>query len=563
MTDDELEQALRDSLEARATVRDDDIRPLRGYIKALPPRRNRRGGAVLAVAAGVVVMLGIGGLLVANLPVGSGGAAPGAPDPAAFAFDPRLAVCDVTAADAEAIFELEHIRDYPLHLPAAYKLVGLQGDPDAPALVIVLAGPASGDRAGNTPGPGNHDLCMVVGADKASWARVDIVDVDTTGLIGVLPEPTGTPFADALAPWAERCGGVDARILDVYTFDHGTDVAASLALDPAPPELETDKPGAVIVYADGHPFPPMGTPPADGATIGPREPLAPGRHDLCVLIGADPAAAERTIHEDVAVDPARQSGASTEPETSPSPAPAVLPPQLDPTGCRQMKFTDERCLAVVDQALRNASLAWTDIDRVAIGPWADDHLMRSGRGPFATVTFTLTDGTTTAGDVSCPSMNVYSLVCTDNPEIPLSAPYGDGTFSHDLPCNLPGGGCPSPMPTINPRAAKAAVPLRVDARDIPITSIGPMEVDMGRATLPNGFLTDTAFTLADPHTRTFQVAEGINLEVRSLDPSRPPLDNIYEHGWYPGTEDVEVYLVMDVTSFTPGAMLEVRDLVVR
>ena len=301
MTDDELELALRESLEARATVRDEDIRPLREFIKALPPRRRRRGGAVLAAAAGVVVMLGIGGLLVANLPLGSGGAAPGPPDPAAFALDPRLAVCGLTATDAEAIFELEYVRDYPLHLPAAYKLIGLDADPEAPALVIVRSGPASGDREGNSPGAGNHDLCMVVGADKASWARVDIVDVDTTGLIGVLPEPTGTPFADALAPWAERCGGVDARILEVYTFDHGGDAAASLALDPQPPELETDKPGAVIVYAGAHPFPPLGTPPADGVTFAPREPLGPDRHDLCVLIGADPATAKRTIHEDVGV----------------------------------------------------------------------------------------------------------------------------------------------------------------------------------------------------------------------------------------------------------------------
>ena len=240
-------------------------------------------------------------------------------------------MCNTTSADATAIFELDHVRDYPLHLPAAYELIGLQADPEAPALVVVLAGPASGDRAGNSPGAGNHDLCMVVGADKASWARVDIVDVDTTGLIGVLPEPTGTPFADALAPWAERCGGTDARILDVYPFEHGTDVASSVALDPLPPELDTDKPGAVAVYVDGHPFPPLGTPPAEGATIGPREPLAPGRHDLCILIGADPATAELTIHEDVGVatsvipSPTAEASASGDLQTDATPLPRTFP----------------------------------------------------------------------------------------------------------------------------------------------------------------------------------------------------------------------------------------------
>ena len=289
MTDDEFEQALRESLEARAAVRDEDIRPLRGYVKALPPRRKRRGAAVLAAAAGIVVMLGVGGLLVANLPLGSGGAAPNS----------RLAVCGVSADDAEAIFQMDHVRDYPLHLPAAYPLVGLQADPEAPALVIVLKGPASPDREGNSPSVGNHDLCMVVGTGEQPWQRVDIVDVDTTAMIAVLP--VGTPFPDELAPWAERCGGADARIIGVYPFDHGADVPATLALDPSPPELDTDEPGAVIVYADSHPFPPLGTPPADGATVGPRDPLAPDHHDVCVLVGADPATATLTIREDVGV----------------------------------------------------------------------------------------------------------------------------------------------------------------------------------------------------------------------------------------------------------------------
>ena len=107
------------------------------------------------------------------------------------------------------------------------------------------------------------------------------------------------------------------------------------------------------------------------------------------------------------------------------------------------------------------------------------------------------------------------------------------------------------------------MPLEIASRDIPIRSAGHLEIDMGRATLPNGIFSDASFALADPHTQAFRVADGVRLEVRSLDPSRPPLDNVYQHGWYPGTEAVDVFLVMDVTSFTPGAMLEIRDLVVR
>ena len=108
-----------------------------------------------------------------------------------------------------------------------------------------------------------------------------------------------------------------------------------------------------------------------------------------------------------------------------------------------------------------------------------------------------------------------------------------------------------------------AVPLEIHSTDIPITSVGHKEIDMGRATIPNGVLSESTFTLADIHTRTSRsrTASGSKF-VLSIRHGHP-FENIYLHGWYPGTEDVEVYLVMDVTSFTPGALLQVRDLVVR
>lgn len=567
----DFEAALRETLPGRAAVEEADTQRLRASIAALPGRRRAgRGGALLAVAAGIVVVLGLGALLVSQLPIAHSGAAPQAPDPAAFASDPRLAVCGLTSKDAEAIFEMDHVRDYPLHLPAAYPLTGLQADPEAPALVIVRAGPASPDREGDSPGAGNHDICMVVGADASGWAPVTILDVDTSGPIAHLPEPTGTPFADALAPWAERCGGADARILDVYTFARGTDSATRIVLDPSAPELATDEPAAVIVYVDVQPFAPLGTPPADSATIAPREPLAPDHHDICVLVGADPATATRTIHEDVVV--ATVAGrASPTTESSPPATPGVLPAQLEPAVCRELRYPDARCLAIAERALADARLAWTDVAQVSIthNPQGNG-VNLGGRGPGDTVTLTLTDGSQRRQDVGCPGLVAgrFDPACSDNPEVRLSSPFGDGSGYHDVPCGAtpggdPGSACATPMPDIKPSAAKRAAPLRIDSQDIPIASTGHLELDMGRATVPNGILSDARFTLADIHTRAIQTEDGIRLEVRSLDPSRPPFENIYEHGWYPGTEDVEVFLVMDVTSVTPGAMLQVRDLVVR
>lgn len=295
-----LDDDLRELLARRAAVDGQEVEALRRHVATLPARHAGRRG-LLAAAAGIVLLLGFGGVLLANLPYGSGRPSPGAPDPAAFAGDPRLAVCGVEASAAIAIFEMAHVRDYPLHLPAAYELKGLAEDPDAPALVIVLRGPGSPDRMGSPAPQGSHDLCMVVGADVASWNRVSIVGVDTTGLTAFLPEPTGTPIAADLAPWADRCGGPGASILAVVVAERGSDAVSRVRLDPVPPELTAAGPVAVVIYDATHAFPPLGTPPAPGATIGPREPLGDGRHDLCVLVGADPATAQRTIHEDVAV----------------------------------------------------------------------------------------------------------------------------------------------------------------------------------------------------------------------------------------------------------------------
>ena len=411
---------------------------------------------------------------------------------------------------------------------------------------------------------------MVVGADAASWAQVDIVDVDTKGLVAALPRLIGPTFAPELAPWADRCGGGAAGILNVFTFDHGTDVEASLALNPPPPELATTDKAAVIVYLNTQPFAPLGTPPAGNVTIAPREPLAADHYDICVLVGADAGVATRTIHENVAVGTGLQ--ASPTPSVPPSDEPPAtagangLPAQLDPADCRALGFTDARCLAVVERARNDEGLDWADIQRVSVvRPTSDGGLSLGGGGPVASVTFTLANGVARTEQVRCLGIGgQYSLVCTENPEIQLSS-----GVDRDVPCagdpapGEPGSACATLLPAIEPSAEKRAVPLEIHSTDIPITSVGHKEIDMGRATIPNGVLSQSTFTLADIHTRTFQVEDGIRLEVRSLDPSRPPFENVYPHGWYPGTEDVEVYLVMDVTSFTPGALLQVRDLVVR
>ena len=579
--DDNLDQPeLRELLEERASVSDVEVEPLRRYVEQLPPRRRSRGRWILAAAAGIVVVLaGLGAVAVLTVPWGSSGAAPWPPNPAYFANDPRLAVCNATVTDAVAIFELVHVADYAAQLPNAYPLTGLQANPSDPALVIVFKGPGSVDRGGETAAPGTHDLFLVVGADAAHWQQIGIVAVDTTGLAAFKPEPTGTPLAADLLPWVQQCGGVSAGINRVLQLPHGTD-AMTLNSVQVPISLMTADPMTIVVYDGAHPFAPLGTPPAPGATVAPRD---PGYQDLCILVGSDPAKVKRTIVES---GPAGQiTGPSGEPVTLPAPptpvvastapdAPSgsippaspssVLRPQISAADCAALGFSDNRCLAVVEQARQTNSLDWSQIVTVhlakpATGAWL-------GGAPVADVTFTMADGTTAKATTTCLTANQGSdPVCTDRPEIQLSMPYGPGSGYNDVPCGSvpagePGASCATPLPTVDPAAT--SVPLRIASVDYGLT-VGSQVIYLGQATLPNGILSDAHFSLADRMTQAFGVTGPVQLVITSTDPSRPAFDNAFSHGWHPGSEVVSVSLVLDVTSVTPGATLQVRDLVVR
>ena len=128
--------------------------------------------------------------------------------------------------------------------------------------------------------------------------------------------------------------------------------------------------------------------------------------------------------------------------------------------------------------------------------------------------------------------------------------------------------CSTPLPSLEPDAIARAVPLEIASRDIPITDVGPAEVLLGQATLANGVLHSATFHLAgiEPGDQVlpggFTIADQIFLDVRPTDPSRPPFGNGYRRGWHPGTEVVNVYLTFDITDFSQGAVIPLRDVVV-
>ena len=133
-------------------------------------------------------------------------------------------------------------------------------------------------------------------------------------------------------------------------------------------------------------------------------------------------------------------------------------------------------------------------------------------------------------------------------------------IDHDVPCSgAPPDGCATLPPTAA-RSVQDASALEVEALDIPIDGEGRYEVEVGRATLPNGYLTERSMSLVDRSPTGFW-ADSVRLEVHPDDPDRPPVGSIYREP-FDGPEPVTVLVVVEVTEFEEPSTLQLRDIVV-
>ena len=105
------------------------------------------------------------------------------------------------------------------------------------------------------------------------------------------------------------------------------------------------------------------------------------------------------------------------------------------------------------------------------------------------------------------------------------------------------------------------MPLRVPVLDIPLDHLGPYAVEVGEAGLPDGAFTSSSASVVDERPESFWIRDA-RLEIEPVDPARPSVGNIYREP-FDGVERVRVTLVFDVTEFSPGAVLQVRDIVVQ
>ena len=223
-------------------------------------------------------------------------------------------------------------------------------------------------------------------------------------------------------------------------------------------------------------------------------------------------------------------------------------------------LSPHRCAAIVATLAKGLNVNPTDATSIELlgDPGCD-----AGPGVLCTrttafvvrVRFHMPDGHSPEDSVSCGVGGRFTILCTESPEVQVSSPTLGGYFDY------PSGA--TPVPTIDPAVAVDARQLRVAAMDIPLDRIGRYSVAIGNATLANGILQEAAFTLANLHPTTYSTAEdGVRIVVESLD-GGPRFLNIYEHGWRAGVEHVTVKLEFAITSADPGAVMPVRDIVVR
>ena len=135
------------------------------------------------------------------------------------------------------------------------------------------------------------------------------------------------PAAFAGDPRLTRCGATPETAIDAFEMRHARDYRLHLPAMGLSPELDVDGPAFVVVYRGVQPFATTGGAGASGATPAPpRATPEPGTHDVCVLMGPDPATAELNVYENVDISGLTVTVASL--ESTPGP-PSVEPSAPD------------------------------------------------------------------------------------------------------------------------------------------------------------------------------------------------------------------------------------------
>jgi hypothetical protein len=255
-----------------------------------------------------------------------------------------------------------------------------------------------------------------------------------------------------------------------------------------------------------------------------------------------------------------------------------------PDGCLDYDLDAERCARIASWAIQQAEVLPEHLRQVELlgdpgHPCAAAEACTDPMAAYLVVRARVVrvDGTWTDHSVFCGGgyERLINLLCSVVRPLGGEAPDGnwwsfppvttptEGGFM-DTPCDPGPGpvGCATPLPTLEPAAVEAARALTLDALNIPIDHVGLFTVRLGEATLANGILDTATMTVTSSPANPLLSYDGYRLDVTSLE-GGPPFDNYYLRGWHPGTEDVEATLTFTVFWFEPGAVISIKDVLVR
>ena len=226
-----------------------------------------------------------------------------------------------------------------------------------------------------------------------------------------------------------------------------------------------------------------------------------------------------------------------------------------PGACGQWSYEANRCAAIVAEARHEARIDEAGVAWIELLPFDQPQTLSGGQ--VAAVRFHLADGSTIDQDVWCVGVS-FKRACNDVAQIQTNS----GVDS-DVPCSgEPPDGCATLPPEPDPSAIAAATPFRLDSLAVPLDHEGRYSLELGAATLPDGYLSERSFRITETMPDTFWIEEGVRLEIRPDVAGRPAIGSRYREP-FDGPEPVTVYLVFEVTQLDSPSVLQVRDVVVR
>jgi len=230
-----------------------------------------------------------------------------------------------------------------------------------------------------------------------------------------------------------------------------------------------------------------------------------------------------------------------------------------PGACAEFGFAARQCAAMVGRVATWSDGKMVDADTIDVLPPTEGS---RGIGGYMIARVRSHPATGPAKTVEIWCIGVGGGdddVCHSDPIIFIGARRVD----RDVPCagdTDPPTGCATEPPTPRPEIRAQARPLRVPVLDIPLDHLGSYRIPVGEAGLPDGAFTGSSASLVDERPTNFWIRDA-DLVIEPVDPTRPPISSIFRDP-FDGVEQVRVSLEFNVTELSPGAILQVRDIVV-